>query len=65
MASQAQTYTLLVTDKRYSVPTLAFFTGLEADARAAAKSRLDESTHHLSVEVRDGERMVFRVDRPA
>jgi hypothetical protein len=64
MPSHTQTFTFLVTDDRYSVPTLAFFTGLEADARAAAKSRLDESTHHLSVEVRDGEGMVFRVDRP-
>lgn len=55
---------LYIEDDRYSVPTLAF--ELVQDrrrARTLAKRRLNESPHHLSVEARDGDALLFRIKR--
>jgi hypothetical protein len=57
------TYTLLVHDDRYSIPTLVFATGDENRVRDIAHLELDKSEHHLAVDVQDGVRDCFRVQR--
>jgi hypothetical protein len=56
-----QTYALYVDDDRYSVPSLFFVTAEdEAALRRIGRQTLADP-HHRSVEVRDGDRMLFRL----
>ena len=56
-----RTFTFYIEDERYSVPTLLFVTTRdEAHARRLARQKLAEP-HHLSVEVRDGDDVLFKL----
>lgn len=59
-----RTYAVYIRDARYSVPSLAFV-DVRADTLVAdlARRKLEESEHHLAVEVLDGETLLFRVAR--
>lgn len=60
-----RTFSFFIEDERSSVPTLEFVTVKTLGrARALAAERLASSAHHLSVEVVDGERLLFRLARP-
>ncbi|HZZ90441.1 MAG TPA: hypothetical protein VFE13_19085 [Caulobacteraceae bacterium] len=59
-----RTFNLFIEDDRYTVPTLAFVTA--RDKRAAlrlAMRRLEESPHHLCVEVCEGDDFLGHVAR--
>jgi hypothetical protein len=59
-----QTYTCLLTDSRYTVPTLSFlFTSDVERARALARRELQASAYHRRFELHDGERVVCVEDR--
>ncbi len=59
-----RTYTVYIRDERYSVPSLVF-----VDARSEmlvadlARQKLEESAHHLAVEVLDGDTLLLRIAR--
>ena len=54
-------YTIYIEDERYSIPTLLFVSVTdEAAVRRIAREKLAEP-HHLSVEVRDGETLLFNL----
>ena len=54
------TYSCLITDDRYSAPTLAFFiVAEEAVARELAIRRLLESPHHRQIELLDNGELIF------
>ena len=55
-----RTFEILVDDDRYSVPTLHLATSADEDrAQQIAQRLLDESEHHLGVEViEDGARLI-------
>ena len=56
-----QTYSCLIDDERYSVPTLVLIdTDDEALARERAVSELLSSNYHLAVELHGREGLVFR-----
>jgi hypothetical protein len=59
-----RTYTVYIRDARYSVPSL-LFVDVKADVLVAdlARQKLDESAHHLAVEVLDGDTLLFRIAR--
>ena len=58
-----RTFSLLIHDTRYSVPTLEFAeVADEMAAQELAAVRLAASGHHLAVEVYEGERPLFRYD---
>ena len=58
-----RTFEIYVTDDRYSVPTLLLATvNEEARAREIAERLLDESVHHLGVEVCEGGRLLFSLE---
>lgn len=59
-----RTYTFYIWDARYSVPSLAFIDA-RADALVAdlARRKLEESDHHLAVEVLDGDTLLLRIAR--
>jgi hypothetical protein len=62
------TYTCLIVDDRYSVPSLTFHAAAsEVEARAYAQADLDANPHHKAIEVRDGDEILFvaRRKRPA
>jgi hypothetical protein len=60
-----QTYALYIEDDRYSVPTLLFVTTADdAAVRRIAREKLSEP-HHLAVEVRLDERVLFRLAPPS
>jgi hypothetical protein len=56
-----RTFSLFTIDTRYSVPTLTIVLA-EDEPRAIelARANLNESRFHRGVELRDGERAVFR-----
>lgn len=59
-----RTFTCLVTDTRYSVPTLTFFmTTDEERARELARRDLALNPHHESFELREGDRLLFAEGR--
>jgi len=54
------TFTFYIQDDRYNVPTMDIVIAQsEARARVRAMERLLESTHHLGVEVYEGDRLRF------
>ena len=54
------TFTFYIRDERYRVPTLAIvFAQNAARARALAAERLLESTHHIAIDVYEGEALRF------
>jgi hypothetical protein len=56
-----RTYSLYIEDDRYSVPTLQFVTaGDDAEIRRLAEAMLAKP-HHQSVEVREGDVVLFRL----
>jgi hypothetical protein len=57
-----RTFTFFIEDDRYTVPTLAIVTVAdEGRARAYADRLLKASKHHLSIEAREGDALIFRV----
>ncbi|WP_309090019.1 hypothetical protein [Phenylobacterium sp.] len=61
-----RTYTCLVTDNRYSVPTLSFYLATDEErARELARRDLEANPHHSAFEVRDGDRLLFVERREA
>lgn len=57
-------FELFIIDDRYSVATLRFATVRdEARARELAEGIVRESAHHVGVEVREADRLLFRVGR--
>jgi hypothetical protein len=59
-----RTFTFLVHDDRYAVPTVALVSVAdEQRARTLATARLMESAHHTSVEVLDDDTVLFSVTR--
>ena len=58
------TVSFFVDDDRYAVPTLDFV-NVEDGRRAleAAKRRLEESPHHLGVEIRDDDKVLAHLMR--
>jgi hypothetical protein len=58
------TFTILITDDRYAVPTMAFVEAPDvASAVEIAEWRLGESRHHRSIEVREDDMVVATVVR--
>ena len=56
-----RTYTIFVEDDRYSVPTLAMIdTSSRARAEQVTLEKLTESPHHRAVELRLGDKLVYR-----
>lgn len=59
-----RTFVFFIHDRRYSVPTLYFVSAPdEATARALARQRLDETPHHLAIDVLEGGTELFRLCR--
>lgn len=59
-----RTYTVYIRDARYSVPSLIFVdVGPGVQVADLARRKLEESEHHLAVEVADGDTVLFRVAR--
>jgi hypothetical protein len=55
-----RTFTCLITDRRYAVPTLSFVLAQDAErARELARRDLAANPHHAAVEVREGDRLLF------
>jgi len=55
-----RTFSCLITDDRYAIPTLAFFLAAdERRARELALSRLMDSQHHREVEVLENGRAIY------
>lgn len=60
-----RTFTCLMTDKRYSVPTLTFYLAAdEKAARAMARRDLAANPNHRACEVREDDRVLFVERRP-
>lgn len=65
MATAIRSFAFYTQDDRYSVSTLTFVTVVnEARARELALRQLNASPHHLSVDVLEDDRLLFRVGRP-
>jgi hypothetical protein len=63
-ALNVRTFSFLIHDTRSKVPTLEFATTTdEAGARRLAGRRLAASTHHVAIEVIEGERLLFWCER--
>lgn len=59
-----RTFSLLIQDDRYKVPTMALIDASDpGHAQEIAARRLTESPHHLVVEVFENEALLFRVRR--
>ena len=59
-----RTLSCLITDNRYSVPTLSFYLDTDIErARALAIADLKANRHHEAVEIRAGDEMVFSIRR--
>jgi hypothetical protein len=55
-----RTFNLVIHDARYSLPTLELATARDRNgARRLARERLEASPHHLGVQVRDDEELLF------
>lgn len=60
------TYTCLVTDSRYSVPSLLFIDSVDAASlRALARADLLANRHHVRFEAWAGGEHIFTLDREA
>lgn len=59
-----RTYSLYITDDRYAAPTL-LIAGVRNDERVGeiAREKLQASPHYRSIEVFDGDRFLFRIER--
>ncbi|HRD28461.1 MAG TPA: hypothetical protein PLO65_09190 [Caulobacter sp.] len=59
-----RTYAIYIRDVRYSVPSLLLVEAA-AEERVAdiARQKLEESPHHLAVEVVEGDTVLFRFQR--
>jgi hypothetical protein len=59
-----RTYSFFVHNAGSTPPTLLFeCAGDEVKLRSLAEKALAESPHHLAVEIREAERLVFSLDR--
>lgn len=59
-----RTFNLFIEDTRYAVPTLAIVTVTDTQhALELARTRLQDSPHHIAVEVLDGDELVARLGR--
>jgi len=59
-----RTYAIYIRDARYSVPSLLLVdAGVDERIADLAREKLDESPHHLAVEVVDGDTVLFRIQR--
>jgi len=59
-----RTFSVFIEDRRYSVPTLMFVVASdEVRARELAVRELDASNNHLSVEVQESGRSLFKQAR--
>lgn len=57
---------VFILDRRYTVPTLRFdLPVMPGGETELARRILEEDSAHLVVEVRDGEELVARVERPS
>lgn len=60
-----RTYTFFIEDDRYGVPTLLFVTAKdERAARRRARAELADSPHYRGIEVREDDRLLFRLVPP-
>jgi hypothetical protein len=60
--ASVHTFAFFIEDDRYSVPTVEFVTaGDIARAKELALIKLRGSPHHLSIEVLEDDRLVFRL----
>jgi hypothetical protein len=60
-----RTFTCLISDARYTVPTLALYvTTDEATARKLAMRDLKANPNHEACELREGDRLVFTTRQP-
>ncbi|HEY8617667.1 hypothetical protein [Phenylobacterium sp.] len=60
-----RTFTCLVTDRRYSIPTLTFYLAADENrAREFARWDLALNPQHSAFEVREGDRLLFVEERP-
>ncbi len=58
------TFTALISDDRHAVPTLVLYVGLDAEAaRELVLTDLRANPHHLAIEVRAEDELVFAVRR--
>lgn len=61
-----RTFSFYIHDRRYSVPTLQLVTVRDENrARELARARLEETEHHLSIEVVEDQTELFRLSREA
>ena len=61
-----KSFQFLVTDDRYTVPTLVFVESLsKAAAKALAKRQLESDRHYRAVEVWEGDAMIYSLAAPA
>lgn len=59
-----RTFVFFIHDRRYSVPTLHIVSAPdEATANALASQQLDETPHHLAIDVLEGPTELFRLSR--
>lgn len=58
-----RTYAIYIRDARYSVPSLLLVDAGADRVADLAREKLDESPHHLAVEVVDGDTVLFRIQR--
>jgi len=59
-----RTFNFLISDDRYAVPTLAIVMVNDASrAIELARKRLNDSPHHLAIEIHEGDEQVARLDR--
>ena len=57
-------FNLYIEDDRFTVPRLAFLTAEdERHAQELAKQQLEESPHHVGVEICEGDRVLSRLVR--
>ena len=59
-----EAFQILITDDRYSVPTLIIFPAEDAERARLAAKRLLADEHHLAVEVWDDETRLFALPKP-
>jgi hypothetical protein len=59
-----RTFSFLIQDTRYAVPTLAIVTAKDTNrGLELARKLLEESPHHVAVEVHESDTMIARLDR--
>jgi hypothetical protein len=59
-----RTFNLIIKDERFSLPTHEQATARDQNgARRIARQRLEASPHHVAIQVRDDERLLFWFSR--